>query len=109
MYTDDVPIPRMLHVAFLRSPHAHARMASIDTSAAAALPGVVRVVTGREMAAHCQPWVGILKNYTGMKSAPQYPLAVDKAVWQGEPVVAVVAESRALAEDGVTPRATFTS
>ena len=35
-----------------------------------------------------------------MKSAPQYPLAVDKAVWQGEPVVAVVAESRALAEDG---------
>src|SRR5262249_58713618 len=42
------------------------------------------------------------KNYAGMKSAPQYPLAVDKAVWQGEPVVAVVAESRALAEDGVS-------
>ena len=101
MFTDDVPIPRMLHAAFLRSPHAHARMAAIDTSAAAALPGVVRVVTGREMAAHCRPWVGILKNYASMKSAPQYPLAVDKAVWQGEPVVAVVAESRALAEDGV--------
>ena len=100
LYTDDVPIPRMLHVAFVRSPHAHARMAAIDTRAASALPGVVRVVTGREMAAHCQPWVGILKNYANMKSAPQYPLAVDKAVWQGEPVVAVVAESRALAEDG---------
>ena len=47
----------------------------IDTAEAAALPGVVAVVTGREMAAHCEPWVGVLKNYAGMKSAPQYPLA----------------------------------
>jgi carbon-monoxide dehydrogenase large subunit len=84
----------------VRSPHAHARIAGIDTAEAAALPGVVAVVTGREMAARCEPWVGVLKNYVGMKSAPQYPLALDKAVWQGEPVVAVVAESRALAEDG---------
>ena len=61
---------------------------------------MIAVVTGREMAARCEPWVGVLKSYAGMKSAPQYPLAVDKAVWQGEPVVAVVAESRALAEDG---------
>ena len=61
---------------------------------------MVAVVTGRELAARCEPWVGVLKNYPGMKSAPQYPLALDKAVWQGEPVVAVVAESRALAEDG---------
>jgi carbon-monoxide dehydrogenase large subunit len=99
-YTDDVVVPRLLHAAFVRSPHAHARIAGIDTAEAAALPGVVAVVTGREVAAHCEPWVGVLKNYAGMKSAPQYPLAVDKAVWQGEPVVAVVAESRALAEDG---------
>ena len=99
-YTDDVVVPRLAHVAFVRSPHAHARIAGIDTSAAAALPGVVAVVTGRELAARCEPWVGVLKNYPGMKSAPQYPLAIDKAVWQGEPVVAVVAESRALAEDG---------
>ena len=99
-YTDDVAIPRLLHAAFVRSPHAHARIAGIDTAEAAALPGVVAVVTGREMAARCEPWVGVLKNYAGMKSAPQYPLALDKAVWQGEPVVAVVAESRALAEDG---------
>ena len=99
-YTDDVVIPRLLHAAFVRSPHAHARIAAIDTAEAAALPGVVAVVTGRELAARCEPWVGVLKNYPGMKSAPQYPLALDKAVWQGEPVVAVVAESRALAEDG---------
>src|SRR5262249_1138751 len=65
LYTDDVPIPRTLHVAFVRSPHAHARIAAIDTRAASALPGVVRVVTGREMAGHCQPWVGVLKNYVG--------------------------------------------
>src|SRR5687768_5270142 len=90
----------MAHAAFVRSPHAHARIRSIDTTEARAVPGVLAVMTGKEMASHCEPWVGILKNYPGMKSAPQYPLALDKAVWQGEPVVAVVAESRALAEDG---------
>jgi carbon-monoxide dehydrogenase large subunit len=98
-YTDDVVLPRLAHVAFVRSPHAHARIVSIDTRAAAAVPGVIAVVTGREMMARCEPWVGVLTSYAGMKSAPQYPLAVDKAVWQGEPVVAAVAESRALAED----------
>jgi carbon-monoxide dehydrogenase large subunit len=98
-FTDDVMVARMAHAAFVRSPHAHARILGIDTAAARALPGVLTVMTGKEMAAHCEPWVGILKNYPGMKSAPQYPLAIDKAVWQGEPVVAVVAESRALAED----------
>jgi hypothetical protein len=99
-YTDDLALPRLAHAAFVRSPHAHARIVTIDTAEAAALPGVIAVVTGRQMAGHCEPWVGVLKNYLGMKSAPQYPLALDKAVWQGEPVVAVVAESRALAEDG---------
>jgi carbon-monoxide dehydrogenase large subunit len=87
-------------VAFVRSPHAHARIVAIDTTEATRLPGVLAAVTGREMAAHCEPWVGVLRSYAGMKSPPQYPLALDRAVWQGEPVVAVVAESRALAEDG---------
>ncbi len=100
MYTDDVVVPRLAHAAFVRSPHAHARIVSIDTAEAVALPGVIAVATGEQIAPHCDPWVGVLKNYAGMKSAPQYPLAVHKAVWQGEPVVAVVAESRALAEDG---------
>jgi carbon-monoxide dehydrogenase large subunit len=100
LYTDDVMLGRTAHAAFVRSPHAHARIGAIDAEAARALPGVLAVVTGAEMAQRCDPWVGVLLSYTGMKSAPQYPLAVGKAVWQGEPVVAVVAESRALAEDG---------
>ena len=100
VFTDDLAAPRMAHVAFVRSPHAHARIAAIDTADARAVEGVLAVVTGREMASLCEPWVGVLLNYAGMKSAAQYPLAIDKAVWQGEPVVAVVAESRALAEDG---------
>jgi aerobic carbon-monoxide dehydrogenase large subunit len=101
-FTDDIKLPRMLHAAFVRSPHAHARIVGIETAEALALSGVVAVVTGEEMAPLCTPWVGVLLNYPGMKSAPQRALAIDKAVWQGEPVVAVVAESRALAEDGCT-------
>ena len=100
-YVDDLRLPRMVHVAFLRSPHAHARILSIDSAAAKAAPGVVRVVTGAEMAEVCTPWVGVLHHLKGLKSAPQHALAVDRACWQGEPVVAVVARSRAEAEDAV--------
>jgi len=99
-FVDDLTLPRMLHVAFVRSPHAHARIGAIETAAAASSPGVVRVVAGRELATHCTPWVGVLTHLTGMKSAPQYPLAVERACWQGEAAVAVVADSRAAAEDG---------
>jgi carbon-monoxide dehydrogenase large subunit len=101
VYTDDIKLPRMTHVAFLRSPHAHARIVSIDTAAATAVPGVVAVVTGEEIARVCEGWVGTLAHFAGMKSAKQYPLAIGKATWQGEAVVAVVAESRAIAEDAV--------
>lgn len=100
-YVDDLRLPRMAHVAFLRSPHAHARILSIDTAAAKRSPGVIRVVTGAEMATVCTPWVGVLHHLKGLKSAPQHALAVDRACWQGEPVVAVVARSRAEAEDAV--------
>ena len=92
----------MLHVAFVRSPHAHARIVSIDAAEARALVGVVSVVTGEDMAPVCSGWVGTLAHFQGMKSAMQRPLATGKASWQGEPVAAVVAESRALAEDGVS-------
>jgi carbon-monoxide dehydrogenase large subunit len=102
VFTDDVTLPRMLHVAFVRSPHAHARIVSIDATQARGLPGVAAVVTGKEMAGVCTGWVGTLAHFQGMKSAMQRPLAVDKASWQGEPVAAVVAESRAIAEDGVS-------
>jgi len=99
-YTDDIVLPRMLHAAFLRSPHAHARLTRLDISAAARAPGVVKVMTGAELAKLCSgPWVGTLTCFPGMKSAPQYPMVVERACWQGEPVAMVVAETRALAED----------
>ncbi|MFM7419392.1 MAG: xanthine dehydrogenase family protein molybdopterin-binding subunit, partial [Alphaproteobacteria bacterium] len=100
-YTDDVTLPRMLHAAFLRSPHAHAKLSAIDTAPAQAVPGVIRVFTGHDLAKFCDPWVATLDHLKGMKSAPQYPLPLHRATWQGEPIVAVVAESRAAAEDGV--------
>jgi len=99
-YTDDIQAARIVHSAFVRSPYAHARITSIDVTAAKAAPGVVLVMTGEELAARCTaPWVGTLTCFDGMKSAPQYPMAVDRACWQGEPVVMVVAGTRAQAED----------
>jgi carbon-monoxide dehydrogenase large subunit len=100
-YTDDLTLPRMVHAAFLRSPFAHARIVSIDAARAMAVPGVARVFTGRDLAEVCDPWVAVLHHLKGMKSAPQYPLPLDRATWQGEAVAAVVADSRAAAEDGV--------
>jgi len=100
-FTDDIRLPRMAHVAFLRSPYAHARIVRIDTAKAAQSPGVFRVVTGREMAKVCTPWVGVLAHLKGMKSAPQHPIAVERACWQGEAVCAVVAQTRAQAEDAL--------
>jgi carbon-monoxide dehydrogenase large subunit len=98
-FVSDVVLPRMAHVAFVRSPHAHARIAAIRTEAAKAAPGVVAVVTGAELTEVMTPWVGVLTHLTGIKSAPQYPLALDRACWRGEAVCAVVARTRALAED----------
>jgi carbon-monoxide dehydrogenase large subunit len=101
LYVSDLSLPRMAHVAFLRSPHAHAEIVRIDTTEAATMPGVVRVLTGADLADVCTPWVGVLAHLKGLKSAPQYPMAVGRVRWQGEPVVAVVARSRAEAEDSV--------
>lgn len=98
-YIDDITLPRMLHAAFLRSPHAHARIVSIDTSAAQSAPGVAAVYTGAEMAPHIVPMVGVLSHLAGLRSAPQHTMAVDVARWQGEPVAMVLADSRAAAED----------
>ena len=100
-FVDDVEFKRTGHVAYVRSPHAHARIRSIDAEAAKAAPGVVAVVTARELAEIHDPWVGVLTHLEGLKSAPQYALPLDTATWQGEAVVAVVAESRAKAEDAM--------
>ncbi len=98
-YVSDVVLPRMMHAAFVRSPHAHARIKAIDTAEAKKSPGVVAVVTGAELAKVVTPWVGVLTHLKGIKSAPQHAIAVDRACWQGEAVCAVVARSRAEAED----------
>jgi carbon-monoxide dehydrogenase large subunit len=98
-YVSDVVLPRMAHVAFVRSPHAHARIARIDKAAAGKAPGVIAVVTGVELAQVMTPWVGVLSHLKGLKSAPQYAIAVERACWQGEAVCAVVARTRAQAED----------
>ena len=98
-YVSDIALPRMVHVAFVRSPHAHARIKNIATAEAKKAPGVVAVVTGAELAKVITPWVGVLTHLKGIKSAPQYAIAVERACWQGEAVCAVVARSRAQAED----------
>src|SRR5262249_51212432 len=98
-YVSDVTLPRMAHVAFVRSPHAHARIVAIETSAAKQAPGVIAIVTGAELAKVITPWVGVLTHLKGIKSAPQHAIAVERACWQGEAVCAVVARTRAQAED----------
>ncbi|MGD9767671.1 MAG: xanthine dehydrogenase family protein molybdopterin-binding subunit, partial [Pseudolabrys sp.] len=87
-YVSDVMLPRMTHVAFARSPHAHARIVRIDTAAAKRAPGVIAVVTGAELATVITPWVGVLTHLKGLKSAPQHAIAIDRACWQGEAVCA---------------------
>jgi carbon-monoxide dehydrogenase large subunit len=98
-YVSDVTLPRMAHVAYVRSPHAHAAIGAIDATAAKKAPGVIAVVTGVELAKVMTPWVGVLTHLKGLKSAPQAPIAVERACWQGEAVCAVVARTRAQAED----------
>ncbi|KHQ54667.1 xanthine dehydrogenase family protein molybdopterin-binding subunit [Mameliella alba] len=101
-YVDDITLPRMVHVAFVRAPLAHARIIGIDAEAAKAVKGVLRVFTGADLAEVCTPWVGVLAHLKGLKSPPQHALAVDRACWVGEPVVAVVATTRAAAEEAAT-------
>ena len=98
-FVDDLSLPRMVHAAFLRSPHAHARIDRIDMEAAKASAGVVAVYTGADLVKHVEPWVGVLTHLKGLRSPPQPALAIDVARWQGEPVAMVLAASRAEAED----------
>jgi len=100
-FVDDIELPRMVHLAFCRSPYAHADIVSIDAEEARAVPGVVAVFTMDDLKDTITPWVGVLNHLKGIKSAEQWPLANGRAFWQGEPVAAVVATSRAVAEDAV--------
>jgi carbon-monoxide dehydrogenase large subunit len=98
-YVSDVSLPRMAHVAFVRSPHAHAKIKSIKKDKAEKAPGVIAVVAGADLADVMTPWVGVLTHLKGLKSAPQHAIAVERACWQGEAVCAVIAHTRAQAED----------
>jgi 2-furoyl-CoA dehydrogenase large subunit len=94
-FVADVALEDMLHVAVLPSPHPAARIVSIDASAALAMPGVHYVLTGDELAAATDP----LMNGLDTPLIKRHPLAVEQVRYAGEWVVAVVADSRALAED----------
>jgi aerobic carbon-monoxide dehydrogenase large subunit len=100
-YLDDIRLPRLVHVVYLRSPHAHARIKHLDLSQARKQPGVVAVFTGHEVAQYCTPWVGVLGHLKGIRSAPQYAIAPERACWQGEAIAAIVAQTRRQAEDAL--------
>jgi len=95
-FMDDLGVPPgTLHAAFVRSPHAHARLRSIDTAAALAVPGVRAVLTGDDVRRWAAPFL------VGVKAPMEHwCIAVDKVRYVGEPVAVVVAEDRYLAEDG---------
>jgi carbon-monoxide dehydrogenase large subunit len=99
-YVDDLAVPGALHIALVRSPHAHARVNSVDSAAAAALPGVVAVFTGADLAGD---WAGPMPCawpvVEDMKSPPHYPLSPDKARYVGDAVAVVVARSSNAAKD----------
>jgi len=101
-YVDDIKLPGMLHAAFVRSPLAHARVLSVDVSAARALPGVVAALTGAELEAMTVPGPDALMALMGWTGpTPEFTLlATDKVRFAGDPVAVVVAESRYVAEDG---------
>jgi carbon-monoxide dehydrogenase large subunit len=98
-YIDDVELPGLLHGAFVRSPFAHARIGAIDASEALALPGIVAVVTGADLATRIAPVVTDAK-VPEVRVGARRALPVEKVRFMGEAVALVVAESRHLAEDG---------
>ena len=100
-YVDDMTRPGMLHALIIRSPHGHARIRSIDTSAAVALPGVAAVITAQDIADIAQLPTREASDADEMHP-PRHPaLAVDKACYAGQPVAIVLADSIYIAEDAV--------
>ena len=95
-YVGDVTVTGMLHGAVLRSPHANARIRSIDTSRAKALPGVVAVLTGADAAGLIEPMTAFCA-----EPVPQHAIAVERVRFPGEAVAAVAATSRYIAEASI--------
>ena len=98
-YVDDLRFPRLAHAVFYRSPYAHALVKRLDFTKALSSKGVIGVFNGQAVAEFCKPWIGVLGHLKGIKSPPQHAIAIERACWQGEAVAAVVAETRAQAED----------
>src|ERR687887_2347527 len=94
-YVDDVKLPGMLYLDIVRSPWAHARITKIDAEAALALPGVLAVITGKDLDAAGLAWMPTLM------SDRQMVLPVDRVVYQAQEVAAVVATERYIAADAV--------
>lgn len=106
LFVDDVEIPGMLHAAFLRSDYAHARLISIDASAARQRDGVVAVYTAEDMGEEWKPGPPLVSPPATVKnvlfnSRTQPPLVKDKVRHAGEPIAVVIAKSRYIAEDAV--------
>ncbi|HTH62646.1 MAG TPA: xanthine dehydrogenase family protein molybdopterin-binding subunit [Paraburkholderia sp.] len=97
-YIDDIAVPGVLHACFVRSPHAHARIVSIDTADALALPGVVAVVTGEELAQWTKP-LRMAPPIEGLVPVEVETLPTTTVRFQGDPVACVVACDRYVAED----------
>ena len=101
-YTDDVVLPGMVNAAILRSPHAHARITGIDTSAAASAPGVIAVYTGADTEGALAPipcaWI---PPESDVKAVAHPAIAKDVVRYQGDAVAVVVAETRYQAEDAL--------
>ncbi|MBI3108953.1 MAG: molybdopterin-dependent oxidoreductase, partial [Candidatus Rokubacteria bacterium] len=97
-YVDDLRMPGMLHLAILRSPHAHARILRVDTRGASTVPGVAAVLVGDDLVRAMAP----LRPLIPIPHPPStYPLAVERVRYVGEPVAAVAAGDRASAEDAL--------
>ena len=95
-YIDDVKLPGMLYMDIVRSPYAHAMIKSIDASAALKAPGVVAVITGKDLEAAGLAWMPTLMSDT------QMVLPTDHVVYQSQEVAAVLAETRYAAADAIT-------
>src|SRR5919109_5348808 len=94
-YVDDLHLDGMLYLDIVRSPFAHAKIKKIDTSKALAIPGVLAVITGQDLAKHNLHWMPTLMSDT------QMVLPTDKVMYQAQEVAAVIATSRYAAADGV--------
>jgi carbon-monoxide dehydrogenase large subunit len=100
-YLDDLRLSDLLHVEVLRSPYAHARILALDTRAAKAAPGVVGVYTHAELASRCGRLPAMNPGMKGLRAPERYPLARGEMNFVGEPVAAVVAQSRSSARDAL--------